>query len=124
MAATTREIAEEAGVNEVTLFRLFESKDQLLSAVVGEVVRAESEALDRVDLDHFDLRRDIPELARGFYATHERYQAFLRTHARSSISSEADGTNHAGSHPAAARQVHRLPRGGPAARRCPAKTSS
>jgi AcrR family transcriptional regulator len=50
VAATAREIADEAGVNEVTLFRLFESKDQLLAAVVLEVVRAESEALDRVDL--------------------------------------------------------------------------
>src|SRR5689334_22579832 len=79
MAATTREIAEAAGVNEVTLFRLFESKDQLLSAVVEEVVRAESEALDRVDLDHFDLMREIPELARVFYETHEKYQAFMRT---------------------------------------------
>jgi AcrR family transcriptional regulator len=79
MAATTREIAEAAGVNEVTLFRLFESKDQLLSAVVEEVVRAESEALDRVDLDHFDLLREIPELARVFHETHEKYQAFMRT---------------------------------------------
>ena len=79
MAATTREIAEAAGLNEVTLFRLFESKDQLLSAVVEEVVRAESEALDRVDLDHFDLIREIPELARVFYETHEKYQAFMRT---------------------------------------------
>jgi AcrR family transcriptional regulator len=79
MAATTREIAETAGLNEVTLFRLFESKDQLLAAVVEEVVRAESEALDRVDLDRFDLQRDIPELARVFYETHEKYQAFLRT---------------------------------------------
>ena len=32
--ATTREIAREAGVNEVTLFRHFHSKDKLLSAVL------------------------------------------------------------------------------------------
>jgi AcrR family transcriptional regulator len=79
MAATTREIADAAGVNEVTLFRLFESKDQLLAAVVAEVVRAESEALDRVDLVDFDIRRDITAVAEVFYATHEKYQAFLRT---------------------------------------------
>src|SRR5689334_22874415 len=79
MAATTREIAEAAGVNEVTLFRLFESKDRLLAAVVGEVVRAEHEALDRVDLEDFDIRRDISALANVFYAAHEQYQAFLRT---------------------------------------------
>jgi AcrR family transcriptional regulator len=79
MAATTREIADAAGVNEVTLFRLFESKDRLLAAVVREVVRAEHEALDRVDLEDFDIRRDISAVAEVFYATHEQYQAFLRT---------------------------------------------
>src|SRR3954447_5704638 len=68
MAATTREIAEAAGVNEVTLFRLFESKGGLLAAVVGEVVRAEHEALDRVDLEDFDIRRDISAVADVFYA--------------------------------------------------------
>lgn len=36
--ATTRRIADEAGVNEVTLFRLFGSK----SALIGEAVRAHS----------------------------------------------------------------------------------
>ena len=79
MAATTREIAEVAGVNEVTLFRLFESKDRLLAAVVREVVRAEHEALDRVDLEDFDIRRDISAVAEVYYATHEQYQDFLRT---------------------------------------------
>ena len=34
--ATTREIAREAGVNEVTLFRLFRTKQRLLDAVVQE----------------------------------------------------------------------------------------
>ena len=33
--ATTRAISREAGVNEVTLFRLFQSKENLLAAVVG-----------------------------------------------------------------------------------------
>ncbi len=36
--ATTREIAEEAGVNEVTLFRLFGSKRALLQEVIGSFV--------------------------------------------------------------------------------------
>lgn len=79
MAATTREIADKAAVNEVTLFRLFESKDQLLAAVVAQVVRAESEALDRVDLEDFDLKRDLRAVAQAFSDTHEQYQAFLRT---------------------------------------------
>jgi AcrR family transcriptional regulator len=79
MAATTREIADEAGVNEVTLFRLFESKDRLLAAVVAEVVRAESEALDRVDFVDFDMRRDIARVAEVYFETHEQYQQFIRT---------------------------------------------
>jgi AcrR family transcriptional regulator len=79
MAATTREIADEAGVNEVTLFRLFESKDRLLAAVVQEVVRAESEALDRVDFVNFDMRRDIAKVADVYFSTHEQYQQFMRT---------------------------------------------
>ncbi len=33
--STTREIAREAGVNEVTLFRHFQSKDKLIAAVIG-----------------------------------------------------------------------------------------
>jgi AcrR family transcriptional regulator len=79
MAATTREISDAAGVNEVTLFRLFESKDRLLAAVVAEVVRAESEVLDRVDFVDFDMRRDIARVADVYFETHENYQQFMRT---------------------------------------------
>lgn len=79
LAATTREIADEAGVNEVTLFRLFESKDRLLRAVVGEVVREESEALDGIDFDDYDMRRDIATVAEVYFETHQKYQRFMRT---------------------------------------------
>ncbi len=41
--ATTRRIAEEAGVNEVTIFRQFGSKDALLEAVMQECARLEQE---------------------------------------------------------------------------------
>ncbi len=43
--ATTREIAREAGVNEVTLFRHFQSKDKLLSAVLQRTFSGPEEAL-------------------------------------------------------------------------------
>ena len=33
--STTRAIADEAGVNEVTLFRHFQTKDRLLAAEIG-----------------------------------------------------------------------------------------
>lgn len=42
--ATTRRIAEEAGVNEVTLFRQFGSKDALLDLVMRECSRVEQQA--------------------------------------------------------------------------------
>lgn len=42
--ATTRRIAEEAGVNEVTIFRQFGSKDALLDAAMRECARLEQEA--------------------------------------------------------------------------------
>ncbi len=35
--ATTRVIAREAGVSEVTLFRLFENKERLLAEVLAQV---------------------------------------------------------------------------------------
>ena len=79
LAATTKDIARTAGLNEVTLFRHFETKEQLLAAVVAEVKRAESEALDRVDFQQFDLKRDITRLAAVFHQTTGRYQAFSRT---------------------------------------------
>jgi len=79
LAATTREIADEAGVNEVTLFRLFENKDRLLRAVVSEVVREESEALDLVDFDDYDMRRDIATVAEVYFETHQKHQRFMRT---------------------------------------------
>ena len=42
--ATTRRIAEEAGVNEVTLFRQFGSKDALLDLMMRECSRVEQDA--------------------------------------------------------------------------------
>ncbi|MGC5325716.1 TetR/AcrR family transcriptional regulator [Brevibacillus sp. SYSU BS000544] len=51
--ATTRRIAEEAGVNEVTIFRHFGKKDGLVSALLEEVsvIRPQLEALQHQDYD-------------------------------------------------------------------------
>ena len=43
--ATTREIARVAGVSEVTLFRHFQSKEQLLVAVVKQATALQMESL-------------------------------------------------------------------------------
>jgi AcrR family transcriptional regulator len=46
--ATTRRIAEKAGVNEVTLFRKFQSKKNILQAVITERREAVLKSLDSI----------------------------------------------------------------------------
>lgn len=60
--ATTRAIAHEAGVNEVTLFRHFQSKERLIAAVVGENFGTPS-GQEAVPAATADLRHDLRELA-------------------------------------------------------------
>lgn len=52
--ATTREIAREAGVNEVTLFRNFQTKEGLMAAVLEKVFERRADPL----AEHFD---NLPE---------------------------------------------------------------
>ena len=82
--ATTREIAREAGVNEVTLFRHFQSKENLLAAVVQRTLDAQDAALVLPPASApgqppgtapapSDLRADLLQCAR-------RYAQFLQSH--------------------------------------------
>lgn len=65
MGATTRQIAEEAGVNEVTLFRKFGSKAELVAAAVAhEVGQIAAEDLAYTGDLEADLRQ-IVQLYRG-----------------------------------------------------------
>lgn len=59
VGATTREIARVAGVNEVTLFRHFPSKEQLLEAVAEHITALRLEALAHQDEWTHDLQRDL-----------------------------------------------------------------
>jgi AcrR family transcriptional regulator len=65
--ATTRAIAREAAVNEVTLFRLFRSKERLLAAVVGETF-GDRNPLTQAALPDFtgNLRADLILYARHY----------------------------------------------------------
>ncbi|NUN66175.1 TetR/AcrR family transcriptional regulator [Pseudanabaena biceps] len=76
--ATTREIARIAGVNEITLFRHFQSKEQLLKAVVHYITALQAEALDNQDEWTQDLRLDLLHYGQ-IYSNHlEEHEALVR----------------------------------------------
>ena len=65
--ATTREIAREAGVNEVTLFRHFQSKEKLLTAVLQRTFAGQEETLPADQaVEPEDLRAGLRRYARGY----------------------------------------------------------
>jgi AcrR family transcriptional regulator len=63
--ATTRAIAREAGVNEVTLFRLFGTKEHLIEAVVGSAFGASGPAAGP-PAAALGLRADLAQFARRY----------------------------------------------------------
>jgi AcrR family transcriptional regulator len=76
--ATTREIAREAKVNEVTLFRHFKSKGQLLAAVIENGLMSEL-ALMNVEASWAEnLRENLARYAKHYYAHLEEKEAFAR----------------------------------------------
>ncbi|MDB6170076.1 MAG: transcriptional regulator, TetR family [Verrucomicrobia bacterium] len=78
--ATTRAIALEAGVNEVTLFRLFKSKDRLLGAVIGQNFGPEAGRGPLVlPAPTGELREDLLALARVYDALLEANLPLVRT---------------------------------------------
>jgi AcrR family transcriptional regulator len=78
VGATTREIARVAGVNEVTLFRHFQSKEQLLAAVAEHITALRLEALSHQYEWTYDLRRDLLYYAKIHDDMLEEYQALFR----------------------------------------------
>ncbi len=79
--ATTREIAREAQVNEVTLFRHFQTKEKLLSEVVQRTFdrQAESLAAQTPADDAVDLRAALRRYAQRYHEMLERNLPLLRT---------------------------------------------
>lgn len=78
VGATTREIARVAEVNEVTLFRHFQSKDLLLGAVAEHITALKSEALAHQDEWTQDLQRDLLHYAHLHDTMLEEYEALVR----------------------------------------------
>lgn len=78
VGATTREIARVAGVNEVTLFRHFQTKEQLLAAVAQHITALKAEALAHQDEWAQDLRCDLLHYAWLHDNMLEEYEALIR----------------------------------------------
>jgi len=93
-AATTRQIAEAAEVNEVTLFRHFGSKEKLIAALFERSVAAQAEALSDTEPDENDLEHDLHRYAQRFNQMLFKHEPLIRT-----LIGEAHR------HPEAARQV-------------------
>lgn len=77
--ATTKEIARRAQVNEVTLFRHFQSKEQLLAAVVAQALALQTEALAHEQEWTGDLRRDLSYFAGLYNQMLEEQEDLIRT---------------------------------------------
>jgi AcrR family transcriptional regulator len=77
--ATTRMIAHEAGVNEVTLFRLFENKERLLAEVLANERQAQCDTMAQKTSWTQDLRADLRTHALTFNAMLEKNEAMIRT---------------------------------------------
>ena len=75
--ATTRRIAEEAGVNEVTLFRIFGSK----AALITEAVQSHAHTVGRPDLPETptDPQAELTAWARKHHGFMLSYSGMIRT---------------------------------------------
>jgi AcrR family transcriptional regulator len=73
---TTREIARRAGVHEVTLFRHFKSKAQLLRAILKRGLAAKAAVLDENSSRKENLRESMEKYARQYYSHLEKNEGF------------------------------------------------
>jgi AcrR family transcriptional regulator len=76
--ATTREIAREAGVNEVTLFRHFKSKEQLLRAVLQRGLASEIALMEKHSSWKENLRESMENYGRHYYSHVEKKKGIAR----------------------------------------------
>jgi len=74
--ATTREIARRAGVHEVTLFRHFKSKEQLLRAILKRGLAANATVMDENFSRKENLRESLEKYGRRYYSHLEKNKGF------------------------------------------------
>ncbi len=74
--ATTREIARRAGVHEVTLFRHFKSKEQLLRAILKRGLAAKATVMDENYSSKENLRESTENYGRRYYSHLEKNKGF------------------------------------------------
>lgn len=77
--ATTREIADVAQVNEVTLFRHFGNKEKLIAALFEHVLATLTESLNETEADAQDLERDLTRYAQRYHEMLMTNEALIRT---------------------------------------------
>jgi len=78
LRTTTKEIAKRAGVAEVTIFRLFFSKDRLVQEVIRHYTFLPILQEILPDLIRMDHRRALEMIARRFLERLEERKAFIR----------------------------------------------
>jgi AcrR family transcriptional regulator len=77
--ATTREIADVADVNEVTLFRHFGNKDNLIAALFQRAVAEQADTFGEAEPEANDLERDLHRYAERYHELLMRNEALIRT---------------------------------------------
>ena len=80
LGATTREIAKHAGVNEVTLFRIFKNKEALVAAVVDRLSRETEFAREDAPAASTQTAREaIERFVREYHALLSEHLPLIRT---------------------------------------------
>ena len=74
--ATTRRIAQAAGVNEVTLFRHFKSKDELIHAALERFVASTERRL--LPENPVDPKKELLDWCRAHYRELVKHRSFIR----------------------------------------------
>jgi AcrR family transcriptional regulator len=78
LGATTREIAQEAGVSEITLFRHFGSKEKLFEGMLGQYTFLPRLKELRPQLDGLTYEEALMTIAKRFLLTLKEQKSFIK----------------------------------------------